>query len=550
MEGRTVTESDLVPPDAIDPAADRYADDRDDADPYEADTPPTPPLELRRFDRLLAGVVLGLTALSFISVLPGPVFEIRSSSLDLVLNTLTVVAATGAAALAWIRYRIEHELSALYETSAFVVLFSTQALLIGIAIGGHPERIGLDISMPAQWPIYAWTLAKFVTGLLLILAAGANLHRSRRVRFPVIALTVGPTLLVLAVIALLPTVEASLPTLIGPAGLAALRGDSGVAPGMNPAGLAIQGLVALFYLRGAQLYREIYREHNRRYAGYLSIALIVAAFSQLHWAILPGIYDPLVTTDDLLGAALSVILLLGIDAQSRADVRALRLANARLHALRAADAQRAELEASTRLAREVHDGLSQDLWLAKLKQGRLAQIPDLSPTARGLTTELGDAVDRALGGARAVLATMRSGPEGPTIDESLERAVDDFSERFGIRTEFTSTGAAPSLPSRTAAELLRVVLEALTNVHKHADATVVRVSAAWDSAAFEIAVTDNGRGFDPAAIDGSSYGVRGMRERAALIGGEIEIVSRPRDGTRVVIRVPPRTVAEPGPVAE
>jgi signal transduction histidine kinase len=357
-------------------------------------------------------------------------------------------------------------------------------------------------------------------------------------------------LLVLAIIALLPNFEASLPQLIGPAGLAALRGDSGATPGMDPAGLAIQMLVALFYLRGAQLYREIYREHSRRYAGYLSIALIVAAFSQLHWAILPGIYDPLVTTDDLLGAALSVILLLGIDAQSRADVRALRLANARLHALRAADAQRAELEASARLAREVHDGLSQDLWLAKLKQGRLARIPDLSPTARSLTTELGDAVDRALGGARAVLATMRSGPEGPTIDESLERAVDDFSERFGIRTEFTSTGAAPALPSRTAAELLRVVLEALTNVHKHADATVVRVNAAWDSAAFEIAVTDNGRGFDPGAVDGSSYGVRGMRERAALIGGEIEIVSRPRDGTRVVIRVPARAVTEPGAVGK
>jgi len=134
MEGRTVTDSDLTPrgTDAIDPG-----DDRHDADPFDAAMPATPPSELRSFDRLLAGVVIGLTALSFISLLPGPVFEIRNSSLDLVLNTLTVVAAAGAAALAWIRYRIERELSALYETSAFVVLFSTQALLIGIAIGGH-----------------------------------------------------------------------------------------------------------------------------------------------------------------------------------------------------------------------------------------------------------------------------------------------------------------------------------------------------------------------------------------------------------------------------
>lgn len=502
------------------------------------DVPVTPPLELLRFDRLLALVVVGLTLISIATLLPGPPFEIRNANLDLVLNTLTALAAAGAAALAWIRYRIERELSAVYESSAFLVLFSTRALLIGIALGGHPERIGLGLEAPAQWPIYAWTLARLVTALLLILAAGASLERARRVSLPVVVLTLGPAVATLFVVALLPTIESSLPRLVGPGVIAALRGDLNGTLGMNAPGLAIQAIVAMAYLRGAQLYRESFRKRGRRYAGYISIALIVAAFSQLHWAILPGIYDPLVTADDMLRATFSIILLLGIDAQSRADVRALRLANARLHALRSADAERVRLEASARLAREVHDGLSQDLWLAKLKQGRLAQLADLSPDARGLTTELGDAVDRALGGARAVLATMRSGPEGPTIGESLERAVDDFSERFGIRTEFTSTGIVPTLPSRTAAELLRIVLEALTNVHKHADPTVVRVTATWTDAGFEVSVVDNGRGFDAAAGDGSSYGIRGMRERASLIGAELEIVSRPRDGTRVVVRVP------------
>ena len=89
-----------------------------------------------------------------------------------------------------------------------------------------------------------------------------------------------------------------------------------------------------------------------------------------------------------------------------------------------------------------------------------------------------------------------------------------------------------------AAELIRIVQEALTNVQKHADATVVRVNAEWGRSAFELSVADNGRGFDPSALDGSSFGIRGMHERAGLIGGEVEIVSRSRDGTRVVIRVP------------
>lgn len=506
--------------------------------PARFDPPPTAPGELIRFDRLLAIVVVGLTVISAATLIPGEPFVIRSASLDLVLNTLTAVAAAGAAALAWIRYRIERQLSAVYESSAFLVLFTTRALLLGAAILGHPDRAGLGLDAPEQWPIYGWTLARLVTALLLILAAYASLQRSRRIPLPVVVLTIGPALGVLAVIAMLPSIEASLPRLLGPAGFASLRGATGISPGMDPPGLAIQAIVALFYLRGAQLYRDIYREHGRRYAGFLSIALIVAAFSQLHWAILPGIYNPLVTADDLLRATFSVILLLGIDAQSRADVRALRLANARLHALRRADAERAALEASARLAREVHDGLSQDLWLAKLKQGRLAQLPNLPSDARGLTLELGEAVDRALGGARAVLATMRTGADGPTIGESLERAVDDFSERFGIRTEFTSTGTVPVLPSRTAAELLRIVLEALTNVHKHADATLVRVTATWSATTFEVAVADNGMGFEPERSDGSTYGIRGMRERAALIGAEIQIVSRARDGTRVIVRAP------------
>jgi len=84
----------------------------------------------------------------------------------------------------------------------------------------------------------------------------------------------------------------------------------------------------------------------------------------------------------------------------------------------------------------------------------------------------------------------------------------------------------------------RVVQEALTNVRKHADATVVRVSAEWGTSGFEVSIADNGRGFDPASADGATYGIRGMHERAGLIGGAVEILSKPRDGTRVVVRVP------------
>jgi signal transduction histidine kinase len=518
--------------------------DADWADPAaRAELPPQSPEGLRRFDLTLGAVALILTLATVANLLPGFHLIILNGRLDLVLNTLTAVAAIGAAALAWIRYRIEREVSAIFESSAFLLLFTTRALLVWVSIFGLSGQIGLGIEAPEQWPIYGWTIARVGSAILLILAASATLNRARRAPRWKVLVQIGPSILALGLILFLNSVEPELPPLVSPGGFEALKGTGGTVPAMTPPAIAMQVIIALFYLRGAQLYREVYRLRARRYAGFLSVALVVAGFAQLNWAILPGISQGVVVADDLLRATFSVIILLGIDAQSRADVRALRLANARLQALRSADAERATLEASARLAREVHDGLSQDLWLAKLTQARLAQVPDLPKDAKALTTDIGEAVDRALGGARAVLATMRTGSDGPTVGDSLERVVEDFGERSGIRTEYTSQGVEPALPSRTGAELIRIVSEALTNVRKHADATVVRVNAVWGRSTFEVSISDNGRGFDPGSVDGTTFGIVGMRERAELIGADVEIESRPKDGTRVVLRMPGRVAS-------
>jgi signal transduction histidine kinase len=96
----------------------------------------------------------------------------------------------------------------------------------------------------------------------------------------------------------------------------------------------------------------------------------------------------------------------------------------------------------------------------------------------------------------------------------------------------------PTLPSRAAAEVLRILLEALGNVEKHADATSITVGARQDQGELEISVADDGRGFELGSADTTRYGLRGMRERAVSIGGTIEIVSEPGAGTRVVVHVP------------
>ena len=87
---------------------------------------------------------------------------------------------------------------------------------------------------------------------------------------------------------------------------------------------------------------------------------------------------------------------------------------------------------------------------------------------------------------------------------------------------------------------MRILQEALTNVRKHADATVVRVSAELADGELRITVIDNGRGFRPEETSGEGLGVQGMKERARLLGGDLVVSSEPSGGTAVQLEVPLR----------
>ncbi len=199
-----------------------------------------------------------------------------------------------------------------------------------------------------------------------------------------------------------------------------------------------------------------------------------------------------------------------------------------------------------RLARELHDGLAQDLWLAKLKATRLAAEPELGREARALTEEVTAAVDAGIAEARGAVAAMRvGGRDGGPLRELLSHVLEDFEDRFGLGVAFECPPELPELPARTEAEALRIVQEALTNVRRHADATLVRVRAAIQEDELVIEIRDNGRGFEVDAVGRSPYGLAGMRERADLIDGRLEIESAPRKGTLVRLAIPRGDVPAP-----
>ena len=208
--------------------------------------------------------------------------------------------------------------------------------------------------------------------------------------------------------------------------------------------------------------------------------MLIGAFAEIHFYFYPGVYGGLVTTSEALRLAFFVVLLLGINAESRSDLRALRSAYAALDRLRLSEAERATLEERTRLARELHDGLAQDLWFAKLKHERL--VPYVPDEQLPLAGEVTQALDSAISEAKQAVVTMRAGDERErgARGADIARAVDDFAGRSGVRADYSAADLPTALPPRTQVEVLRVLQEALTNVGKHADATVVRVSAEVD----------------------------------------------------------------------
>jgi signal transduction histidine kinase len=458
--------------------------------------------------------------------------------LDVVINTVATLVAIAVAGLGWVHFQESREAAPLLRASAFLTLAGANALMLGVTAAGIGLAFGLDFTQPGQLPILATILDRGVASALLLLAGLAGLRRWRATRWPALLVLWLPALTVVALVAIGATIQGSLPTLLGPAELIALSNDP-TAPLVVFGARALLGFqvaIGLAYLVAALLAYRTYRREGRSLDAFLTAGLVIAAFSQVQFAIHPGVYTGLVTLGDLERVAFYAVLLVALAAESREEVRALRRANAELSVLREADVARATADERARLAREIHDGMSQELWFAKLKQERLASM-ELPPAARALATEVAGALEAALSEARQAILALRP-TEGVSFAEVLEGYVADFSDRFGILAECSCDAGANAVSPRTQAELLRIAQEALTNARRHADPTLVRVSVEASDGTVRLTVSDNGRGFDGDLVRTSGYGLRSMRERAELIGGRLTIETGIQDGTRVQVEVP------------
>ena len=191
-----------------------------------------------------------------------------------------------------------------------------------------------------------------------------------------------------------------------------------------------------------------------------------------------------------------------------------------------------------RLARELHDETGQSLTSILLG---LRSLEDTltSGESRAAVASLRALTVETLRDVRRLAVELRP----KALDDfglvpALERLTELWASSTGIAVDFqASLGGADALPDETGTALYRIVQESLTNILKHAQAAHVSVVLTRKSGAVVTVIEDDGRGFDPrAASDG--FGIEGMRERVALLGGRLQIESGGSTGTAIVVEVP------------
>jgi len=510
-----------------------------------ATAPPAGNRSSRRVDLALFALSIGLAAFTgLVAFVPAIAPAIANERLDLAIETATLLAAVGVALLNLARARVARDGSALFRSSAFTVLATLNGITVGILLFGADARAGASLDAPGQLPIIAGVIGRGVAAILFV-AAGLAAVRGIAPSVRAWTLVISPAAIVGFALAAATQVQDRLPAIVDPATLAMLTRNAGavLTPGSAPGLVIVQCGIGLVFLVGTALAYRSYRLSGRAGDGLLAGGLLIATFSQVHGALHPDGYTSLVTTGDLLRIGFYAVVLIGVVTDRRDDLRELRQAHAEVRRLAAAQVAAAALDERGRLAREIHDGLAQDLWYAKLKQSRLARLAEFGDEARQLSDEVGDAIDAALSEARHAVVTLREGATAGPLLELITRQVEDFSDRFAVRADLTVEGSEPEIGSRAEAEVTRIVQEALTNVRKHADATVVRVSVESGDG-LRLAVSDNGRGFQPEAR-GDGFGLESMHQRATLIGGTLRVSSEPRNGTLVELMVPNAPLGDP-----
>ncbi|SDQ84893.1 Histidine kinase-, DNA gyrase B-, and HSP90-like ATPase [Nitrosospira multiformis] len=205
----------------------------------------------------------------------------------------------------------------------------------------------------------------------------------------------------------------------------------------------------------------------------------------------------------------------------------------------AAHVERMREEDRKYIAREIHDELGQLLAALHLEISLLKGVEDNRKRVEIVRRNMSELVDKADQSVRNVAEHLRPASLELGIISALKKLTDEYRKHSGVSCVLRLMKEPVELDEDQTVAIFRIVQESLTNVTRHAAASHVEIILSQEAGDLLIEVRDNGKGFDATGVVGKkSFGLVGMRERAAVLGGRIDISSMPQQGTVVKVRLP------------
>ena len=234
----------------------------------------------------------------------------------------------------------------------------------------------------------------------------------------------------------------------------------------------------------------------------------------MHYLLFPSLYSEYVYTGDVLRLGFFLFLLVG--------------ASREITSFWSAKAQSAVLEDRRRIARDLHDGLIQELSYIHAQASWLGTRPGDTVTVE----RIGGAAARAIDESRRALAALTR-PDDAHLPVVLRQALEEMASRYDVKI-LTQLDDDAESDAPMAEALLRIAGEAVRNAVRHGKAE--RIEVTLTAGPLTLTVADNGQGFPADRVDGgraSGFGLTSMRERAEGIGAHLTIDSAPGEGTTV-----------------
>ena len=435
---------------------------------------------------------------------PYVLFGRRDPSLHLVLDSVDACVALLVAYLVhgyFLRRRLLQD------------LFLAQGLVL-LAVAGLGSTYTVAVlGGESDGTVDVWApLAIRAVGALLVV--GAALSRGRVARrftsvwVTLVAPAAGAAVLVLAVWSL----RAGLPVALDPQ-YAPGSAQHPILTG-HPILLLGQALGALCFFVASIAFTARAARGNDELLRWLGPACALAAFARVNYVMFPSVYSDWLYTGDVLRTGFYLVLLIG--------------ATREIGRYWAEQTRSAVVEDRRRLARELHDGVMQEL--AFIRSEASSGLAEKESRSRILA-----ATDRALDETRsAVEALGRAGDE--PLGYVLHRAAGELAERHGVALEVELDDSVTATTEQKHA-LMRVAREAVSNAIRHGGATRVAVTLGRDGDSRQLIVQDDGRGFDVAAQLAAKrgYGLVSMNDRARNLPGALHIDSAVNEGSRVTV---------------